>query len=72
MTASIFVTGFLVTLFGFIMGMLHCKRIMTKRPDGIFYIDLQDPNEETLKLQIDLAIEEIPKQKYLIFRVQNR
>lgn len=64
---------FLCFLFGllmFILGMVHARKLMTKVPDGTFFINLQDPNEETMKLQIDLAIEEIPRQKYLIFKIQ--
>ena len=69
-TVLTFATYFLLALWGFIFGMLHAKNIMTKKPDGIFYMNLENPNEDTMKLQIDVPIEEIPKQQYLIFRIQ--
>lgn len=69
-TITIFVACFLFGLLMFILGMIHARKLMTKVPDGIFFINLNEPAEETMKLQIDLAIEEIPRQKYLIFKIQ--
>ncbi len=54
----------------FLLGIAAAYRAMTKKPDGIFYINLTDPIEETMKLQIDVPIEDIPNQKYLILKVQ--
>lgn len=70
MTEGAIVCAILILIAGFILGMVHARNIMTKKPDGIFYLDLMNPNEETMRLQIDVPIEEIPKQKYLIFRIQ--
>lgn len=70
MTEGAIVCAILILIAGFILGMIHARNIMTKKPDGIFYLNLSDPNEETMKLQIDVPIEEIPRQKYLIFRIQ--
>lgn len=61
---------FVLVILAFITGMLYTRKLIAKNPDGIFFIDLENPNEDTMKLQIDLAIEEIPRQKYLIFKVQ--
>ena len=69
-TIGIFISCFLLSLLMFILGMVHAKNIMTKKPDGIFYMNLENPNEETMRLQIDVPIEEIPRQKYLIFRIK--
>ncbi len=69
-TITIFIMCFLLALLMFILGMVHARNIMTKKPDGIFYLDLMNPNEETMRLQIDVPIEEIPNQQYLIFRIQ--
>lgn len=70
MTERAIVCAILILIAGFILGMIHARNIMTKKPDGIFYLDLMNPNEETMRLQIDIPIEEIPHQKYLIFRIQ--
>jgi len=70
MTEGAIVCAILILIAGFILGMVHARNIMTKKPDGIFYMNLSDPNEESMRLQIDVPIEEIPKQKYLIFKIQ--
>ena len=70
MNTTIFIVCFLLSLLSFILGMVHARGIRTKKPDGIFYINLTNPTEESMKLQIDVPIEELPKQKYLIFKIK--
>lgn len=67
---AVFIIVITLLFVGFILGYIHAALKMTKNPDGIFFVNLKDPNEEVMKLQIDLAVEEIPKAKYLIFKVQ--
>jgi len=42
---------------------------MNRNPDGIFYVNLDDPNDDFFRLQIDLAVEQIPDAKFLLFKV---
>ena len=67
---TVFIIVITLLFAGFILGYINAALKMTKNPDGIFFVNLKDPNEEVMKLQIDLAVEEIPKAKYLIFKVQ--
>ena len=69
---AIFVLVITLLFIGFIMGYIHAVIKTAKDPDGIFFVNLDDPNEEFFKLQIDLAVESIPKAKYLIFKVQKK
>lgn len=57
---------------GFLIGKFHMVRVMSRNIDGIFHVNLGDPNEEMFKLQIDVPLEKIPGQKYLIFKVITR
>lgn len=65
--------GVITLLFiGFLIGYIFAARKMTKNPDGVFMVNLDDPDEEVFKLRIDLAVEEIPNTKYMIFKVQKQ
>lgn len=59
-----------------ILGMLY-EHIMRnyrlfKNPDGIFYVNLTNPEEETFSMRIDLDLESIALNKFLIFKVQKK
>lgn len=69
-TFKIFIVCFLLALLMFILGMIHAKNIITKKPDGIFFVNLSDPEADTFRMQIDVPVEDIPGQKYLVLKVQ--
>lgn len=69
---AVFILVISLLFIGFIFGFIHAVLKITKNPDGIFMVNLNDPNAEMFKLQIDLAVEEIPKTKYMIFKVQKQ
>jgi hypothetical protein len=61
----------LSVIVGFLLGILASKfHADTKKPDGYFFINFVNPEDELFKLQIDVPIEELPNTKRLIFRVK--
>lgn len=68
--AGIFIACFLVCLLMFMLGMIHAKNIISKKPDGMFFVNFSDPEDEFFKMRIDIPIEDIPSQKYLVLKVQ--
>ena len=69
MTSSI-ITFFIVGLAGFVLGMLYVEFMYYRKPDGYFIVNLVNPEDEMFKMQIDVPLEELPKAKYLIFKVR--
>lgn len=69
MTNSI-VIMFLIGLSGFILGMVYTYFMYFRKLDGIFLVNLTNPNEEMFKMQIDIPLEDLPNAKYLIFQVK--
>lgn len=59
-------------LIGYALGSLIVYILwrFVKRPDGYFLVNLVNPEDEMFKMQIDIPLEDIPKAKYLIFRVK--
>ena len=59
-------------LIGYALGSLIAYILwrFVKRPDGYFLVNLVNPEDEMFKMQIDIPLEDIPKAKYLIFRVK--
>lgn len=63
--------GVITLLFvGFLIGYIFAAMKMVQNPDGIFFVNLNDPDDEVLKMRIDLAVEEIPNAEFLVFKVQ--
>ena len=59
-------------LLGFLIGNVFTSLYLTRKPDGYFFVNLTDPEDEMFKLQIDVPLEQIPKEKRLIFKVKIR
>ena len=57
---------------GYIIGSLVAYILwkFVRRPDGYFLVNLVNPEDEMFKMQIDIPLEDLPKAKYLIFRVR--
>ena len=55
---------------GFILGMIYCNYMIRKHPDGMFFVNLTNPEEEVFSLRIDLPVEDIPSAKYLLLKIQ--
>lgn len=60
----------IATCAGFILGSMYSTLTAKKNIDGLFIVNLSDPNDETFKLQIHTPLEKIPDAKYLIFKVK--
>lgn len=59
-------------LLGFLIGSVFTSLYLTRKPDGYFFVNLTNPEDEMFKLQIDVPLEQIPKEKRLIFKVKTR
>ena len=46
---TVFIIVITLLFAGFILGYIHAALKMTKNPDGIFFVNLKDPNEEVMK-----------------------
>lgn len=59
-------------LIGYIIGLLvaYFLHRFVRKPDGYFFVNLINPNDEVFKMQIDVPLEELPNVKYLIFKVK--
>ena len=67
------ISTYAVSLFaGYVIGSLVAYILwrFVRKPDGYFIVNLVNPEDEMFKLQIDVPLEELPKVKYLIFRVK--
>lgn len=67
------ISTYAVPLFvGYVIGCLVAYILwrFVRKPDGYFIVNLVNPEDEMFKLQIDVPLEELPKVKYLIFRVR--
>ena len=67
---AIFIGVITLLFVGFLIGYIFAAMKMVKNPDGIFFVNLNDPEDEVLKMRIDLAVEEIPNAEFLVFKVQ--
>lgn len=61
-----------ILLIGCTIGMLAAYLTWTffKIPDGYFFVNLTNPEDEMFKMQIDIPLEQVPDAKYLIFKVK--
>ena len=59
-------------LIGVALGLLIMYQYFMHLKDGAFLVNLNDPYDDTFKLVINRSIEEIPKCKYLIFKVEKK
>ena len=63
----------LLVLFGFVGGMAFFLICLTTRSIGILRVDQSDPTEPPyLFLELDKPVENIVKEKYVIFRVSKK
>ena len=61
----------LLLIMGFLIGLIFSFVCwVARRPDGYFFVNLTNPNEEMFKMQIDIPLEELPAADYLIFTVR--
>ncbi len=61
----------LLLIMGFLIGLIFSLVCwVSRRPDGYFFVNLTDPNDEMFKMQIDVPLEELPAADYLIFKVK--
>lgn len=69
MTISVYAVPLLV---GYVIGCLVAYILwrFIKRPDGYFFVNLVNPEDEMFKMQIDIPLEDLPNAKYLIFKVK--
>ena len=67
---AIFIGVITLLFVGFLTGYIFAAMKMVQNPDGIFFVNLNDPDDEVLKMRIDLAVEEIPNAEFLVFKVQ--
>lgn len=70
MTTSVGVL--VILLIGCTIGMLAAYLAWTffKIPDGYFFVNLVNPEDEMFKMQMDIPLEQVPDAKYLIFKVK--
>ncbi len=63
---------FVTLLVGCVIGIIVSFLAWTffKVPDGYFFVNLVNPEDEMFKMQIDVPLEDLPKAKYLIFKVK--
>ena len=55
---------------GYIIGAIVANILFwRKKPDGVFRVNLADPMDETLKLEVNKSLAEIVKSSYLVFTV---
>lgn len=61
---------YIALFIGYIIGIV-CTLIISivKKPDGIFKIDLGDPMDETLMIELLKPLAQIINKKYISFRV---
>ena len=59
-----------IFLIGIGIGALIAYVQFINRPDGYFFVNLINPEDEMFKMQIDIPLEDLPEVKYLIFKVK--
>lgn len=69
-SGTITVLASIIFAVGMLIGALIAYRETVRRPDGYFFVNLINPNDEMFKMQIDIPLEKMPEAKYLIFKVK--
>ena len=62
---------FLIGLLGVIFGYLSALNNVIKKPDGVFRVDMTDPEKDIFTVELNCPIAIIPEKKYMLFKVAN-